>query len=309
MVNNGQPAGQALPGNTSTAPTAPRSAAPFGTPSGLDVSSLAALRAASRRRGTPADPPQRPAHHQLLTLTSGLLRPSVDFTPYDVRPGDWLWTRPGQVLQWGALARAEGTLVVFDRDAPDPGSARAAGLDDPHGRVLRTARTEEAALLRAAAGHLRREFLAGGGMPAGSHAAVLRHLLGVLVLRVAHAGAPADPPQEPSETFLRFRAAVERDFARTRRVDDYAVALGYSTRTLSRATLDAAGVGAKEFVDRRVVLEAKRLLAHTDLAAARIAGQLGFSSATNFAKFFHQRAGQAPIAFRRGVRGPDAAGG
>lgn len=68
------------------------------------------------------------------------------------------------------------------------------------------------------------------------------------------------------------------------------------------------GVGAKEFVDRRVVLEAKRLLAHTDLAAARIAGGLGFSSATNFAKYFHQRAGQAPIAFRTTVRGEGPSG-
>jgi AraC-like DNA-binding protein len=62
-------------------------------------------------------------------------------------------------------------------------------------------------------------------------------------------------------------------------------------------------VGAKEFIDRRVVLEAKRLLAHGNQSAARVAAQLGFSSATNFSKFFHQRTGQSPIAFRATVRG------
>ncbi|MFE8991388.1 helix-turn-helix transcriptional regulator [Streptomyces collinus] len=96
---------------------------------------------------------------------------------------------------------------------------------------------------------------------------------------------------------------MEKNFARTRRVEDYAEALGYSSRTLSRATLASVGLGAKEVIDRRVVLEARRLLAHSDQTAARIAGRLGFSSATHFSKFFHQRTGQSPIAFRDTVRG------
>nr|WP_276508638.1 helix-turn-helix transcriptional regulator [Modestobacter muralis] len=90
---------------------------------------------------------------------------------------------------------------------------------------------------------------------------------------------------------------------RRRRVEDYARELGYSPRTLSRASLAATGVGAKEVLDRRVVLEAKRLLAHTDRSAAQVGAQLGFSSATNFSKYFHQRTGTSPIVFRAQVRG------
>ncbi|NEK96466.1 helix-turn-helix transcriptional regulator [Modestobacter muralis] len=97
--------------------------------------------------------------------------------------------------------------------------------------------------------------------------------------------------------------AVERGFLRRRRVEDYARELGYSPRTLSRASLAATGVGAKEVLDRRVVLEAKRLLAHTDRSAAQVGAQLGFSSATNFSKYFHQRTGTSPIVFRAQVRG------
>ncbi|MEU4201136.1 AraC family transcriptional regulator [Streptomyces sp. NPDC026294] len=110
---------------------------------------------------------------------------------------------------------------------------------------------------------------------------------------------------EASETFLRFRDAVERGFTRSRRVEDYARALGYSPRTLSRATAAATGVGAKEFIDRRVVLEAKRLLAHGDQTAARIAVRLGFADAANFAKFFQHRTGSTPISFRAEVRSPE----
>ncbi|MFF4345715.1 helix-turn-helix domain-containing protein [Streptomyces sp. NPDC001530] len=294
-VKNRHEAGQAIPEVAF--------AAPVGTPAGLEVISLAELRARARARGTDLGAPQRPGFHHVLTLTSGRLRQRVDFTEYVLDPGAWLWVRPGQVLQWGDLAAAEGILVVFERAFPDAATVEAARVDDPHARVLRAPAGEDAEALRLAAAHLEHEFRTLGRLPLDAHLAVLRRLLDVLILRVAHLEAPGGPVGEPGKTFLRFREAVERDFARTRRVDDYAAALGYSTRTLSRATLDAVGVGAKEFIDRRVVLEAKRLLAHTDLAAARIAAQLGFSSATNFAKYFHQRAGLAPIAFREAVRG------
>ncbi|MEV0321047.1 helix-turn-helix domain-containing protein [Streptomyces sp. NPDC050658] len=282
-------------------------AAPAGTPAPVEVLSLAALR--ERARGGPADRmrrPQRPDFHHLLTVRSGSLAHMVDFTDYVLEPGGWLWVRPGQVHQWGDLDGAEGTVVFFEREFLDPSAAVAAGVDDAYAPPVRVPAGADAEGLRVAVAHLEREFHALGGLPLDVHVAVLRHLLDVLVLRVAHVSAPDSAGPEPGETFLRFRDAVERDFSRSRRLDDYAAALGYSTRTLSRATLAGAGVGAKEFIDRRVVLEAKRLLAHSDQPAARIADRLGFSSATNFSKFFHKRTGQTPIDFRGAMRGQGA---
>lgn len=81
-------------------------------------------------------------------------------------------------------------------------------------------------------------------------------------------------------------------------MEDYARKLRYSTRTLTRATIAATGSGAKRFIDDRVLLEAKRLLVHTDLSAAAIGERLGFPSATVFTKFFRQRVGRTPTAFR-----------
>lgn len=277
-------------------------AAPAGTPAGVEVLSLADL-----RRRVPAErltAPQRPDFHHLIALTGGTLRHTVDFTSYALEPGSWLWVRPGQVQQWGDLTHAEGTLILFRQDFLDPATAAGALVEDPHAPVLRRPVPEDAQALRLAVDHLAAEFQALGRLPLEIHTAALRHLLAVLVLRMAHLTAPVgSPAPEPDATYLRFRDAVERDFARTRRVEDYAVALGYSARTLARATLTAAGLGAKEFIDRRVVLEAKRLLAHSDQSAARIADRLGFSSATHFNKYFHQRTGQTPITFRDTVRG------
>ena len=74
-------------------------------------------------------------------------------------------------------------------------------------------------------------------------------------------------------------------------------------KTLSRVCLAATGHPVKQVIDARVVLEAKRLLAHTDEPVARISRQLGFSEVTNFGKFFARRAGATPAAFRRMTQG------
>ncbi|MFI5794558.1 helix-turn-helix domain-containing protein [Streptomyces sp. NPDC051677] len=287
-------------------------APPVGIPTGVEVMSLAELRerAAVRMVRVGLRTPQRPTFHHLITLSSGSLWHTVDFTGYALKPGSWLWVRPGQVQQWGELHEAEGTLVLFEREFLDPGTVAAGRVDDQHAPVLQVPDPEDAHALNVAVDHLALEFQALRGIPLEAHVAVLRHLLAVLVLRLSQrTAAVGSPAPEPGETFVHFRDAVERDFTRTRRLEDYAQALGYSPRTLSRAALAGAGVGAKEFIDRRVILEAKRLLAHGDLPASRIAAQLGFTSATNFSKYFQQRTGQSPIAFRATVRGRSAESG
>ncbi|MFE2162687.1 helix-turn-helix domain-containing protein [Streptomyces lydicus] len=278
--------------------------APAGRPAGVEVMTLAELR--GRADACQLSTPHRPGFHHLLLLERGRLVHSVDFRAHPLAPGDLLWSRPGQVQHFGDLAGAEGRLVLFESGFLDPATAAAARIEDWYGPPVRHLEGAAGRRLEEAMRQLHREFGALGGLPLPVHLDVLRHLLAVLVLRAAHPGGAADGEAEgcaASATFLRFRDAVERDFARSRRVADYARALGYAPRTLSRATEARAGVGAKEFIDRRVELEAKRLLAHGDRSAARIAGRLGFADATNFSKFFQRRTGSTPIAFRVAVRG------
>jgi AraC-like DNA-binding protein len=274
---------------------APRNGTPV-----IEILSLARLRASDGAAELAR--PFRSDRHCLLTLTAGATRYAVDFAEHDVTPGQWLWARPGQVQRWGALDRAEGTVIRFATEFLDPDTAIGVCVDDPHAPVLRVPGAEDHALLRAATTQLQWEHAA-DRLPLDTRLQVLRHLLAVLVLRIASLPAPQAGP-DPSEVYLAFRDAVERDFANSRRLSDYAEALAYSPRTLSRATLAVAGIPAKEFIDRRVILEAKRMLACSPVPAARIGERLGFSSATNFNKFFAQRTGTTPIAFRAAAHAP-----
>jgi AraC-like DNA-binding protein len=66
------------------------------------------------------------------------------------------------------------------------------------------------------------------------------------------------------------------------------------------------GRTAKQAVDGRVALEARRLLACTPLPVAEIGRRLGFAEPTNFGRFFHREVGTSPGAFRADVLGGTA---
>ena len=195
-------------------------------------------------------------------------------------------------------------MVLFESGFVDPTTLALARVDDVHGGALLVPDAAEADILAMASDHLVCEFGAPLIRPVEAQVAILRQLLGVLLIRLSHlAATEGDPVRSGKNAFGAFRVAVEERFTQTRQVVDYAHLLGYSVRTLSRATEAAAGVSSKQFIDQRVVLEAKRLLAHTDWTAATIAQSLGFSSATNFSKYFRQRTGVSPLTFRCTARG------
>lgn len=106
------------------------------------------------------------------------------------------------------------------------------------------------------------------------------------------------------EIFERFRAAVEREFRRAHEVAAYAAILRCSPRTLTRHCLDAVGRSAKRVIEDRVLLEARRSLAHEPITVAALAAQLGFSEATQLVKFFRRVSGETPGAFRERIARP-----
>jgi len=257
------------------------------------------------------DRPQRVDFHLLLLFVAGAGTHTVDFTEYDCRPGTLIQVRPGQVQQFGRQPGLEAHLVVFTpafllpvgpplRTAAE-GWLRADASPTPYLRL----QEPDYGLVRASFRALETEQ--GRYDPSTVTTEIMRYLLHVLVLRLvrlAEAVAPAQPSVGAlRETYQRYRAAIEASYVRTRQVQEYARKLGYSRRTLNRACLAMTGTNAKQVVDARVLLEAKRLLAYTDLPVATIANRLGFSEVTNFTKFFRRLAGDGPTAFRSGVDG------
>ncbi|MCK2215710.1 AraC family transcriptional regulator [Actinomadura sp. ATCC 31491] len=283
-----------------------------GAPPGVEVLDLPRL--AARRRAQGADPyaPRRLGFHELIAVHAGTVRCAAGWSVHEVGPGSWFWVRPGQVHQYlGDLSAAEATVILFPTGFLDRVSGAAAGVD----RRVRRAPLTPAGAQRTAVEQvlelLRGEYARLADLPLEAHIEVMRHLLSVLLLRLAHLRGGTAGESAGNEAFLRLQEAVERDFARTHKVADYAARLGYSVRTLTRAAHAVAGRGAKRLIDDRVLLEAKRLLVHTDLPASAVGDRVGFAHPTAFGAFFRRRTGMTPATFRAVTRGaaPDPAAG
>lgn len=268
---------------------------------GVEVMTLAQL----REMAPPGylKTPQRPAFHLLILGTGGRARHIVDFREYAIEPGRAVWVRPGQVQRFDAQSTAAGDLVLFRPDFLIPGTRAEALAANRFGPVGYGPAGPHAPGLDAARHALSHEHDAAlGDADAGVvlQTETLRHLLSVLVLRLATVtGDDRDPGAgEMAGPHRRFQDLLEHDFAAAHDVEHYARSLGYSTRTLSRATRAAAGQTPKQMIQERLALEAGRLLAHSAQPVTAIAAQLGFRDPSNFATFFTRQMGTTPTHFR-----------
>jgi AraC-like DNA-binding protein len=257
-----------------------------------------------------ADAPLERVHridfHVVMLFDGGPVRHMIDFAEYEASAGDLLWIRPGQVHRFSPTSEYRGTVLTMQPGFLPRATVEATGLYRYDLPPLLRPSDAQLAGLKASLALLRREYEDTSTLPLSLHTSVLRHSLTAFLLRLAHlAASSAEAGRRAESTFTLFRDAVEKGFATNHSVSAYADALGYSRRTLVRAVRAATGETPKGFIDKRVVLEAKRLLAHTDMPIGRVGAAVGFPDAANFSKFFHQHTDLTPAAFRADLRQAD----
>lgn len=268
----------------------------------LEVFSVAELRQRCKERIRMT---HRYAFHTLVCVTQGNCTQMVDFKSITCEPGSLLVVRAGQAHNYGQDEGWDGWNVLFRPEFALPAST------PPHD--LRLApdleRLPEHMILSSVAlqkvtgliEQMREDTLINASKE-DVHA-LLRHQLYALLTRLrllqGRQQAEGSLVSPASQRFRRFQQLVEERFSQWHQVPDYASQLGYTEKSLARAVTASMGMSAKAFIAARIVLEAKRLLVHTDLAIATIAERLGFDEATNFSKFFKRDVGCTPIEFRR----------
>jgi AraC-like DNA-binding protein len=255
-----------------------------------------------------ADAPLHRVHridfHVVMLFDEGPVRHMIDFAEYEATAGDVLWIRPGQVHRFSRDDVYRGTVLTMQPGFLPRATVEATGLYRYDLPPLLRPDAPQLVALRSSLAQLQREYEDTTTLPLSLHTSVLRHSLTAFLLRLAHLAArSAEAARAQADTtFTLFRDAVEQGFATNHSVSAYADALGYSRRTLVRAVRAATGETPKGFIDKRVVLEAKRLLAHTDLPIGRVGAAVGFPDAANFSKFFHQHTDLTPAGFRAELR-------
>lgn len=98
-----------------------------------------------------------------------------------------------------------------------------------------------------------------------------------------------------------FKELLELNFRKWHKVGDYADKLMVSPDYLNTLIKESVGKTAKEFIQNRIVLEAKRLGIHTNLSSKAISYEIGFEDPAHFSKFFKTVSNTSFTEFRETV--------
>lgn len=250
--------------------------------------------------------PERLDFYMLLLVLKGQGSHSVDFVRGQLRVGSLVFVRPGQVQQWGDNESLDGPLLLItapallteSRPASSVELMRLAIDEWPSISYLPKTVLQEIAL---AVQRLEQDFERFDD--SALDAALIRHDVSGLLMRLGRCFSAQDLGDSSGSVdraiYRLLILELEASYRNRLGVNDYAARLGYSASTLSRACLSAEGRTAKQVIDRRVALEAARLLVHTSLSVVEIGHHLGFSEPTNFVKFFVRLNQRTPQVFRQ----------
>jgi AraC family transcriptional activator of pobA len=250
------------------------------------------IQSRSRRHGYLIAPHRHEQFFQVLLVTAGSVRTVLDGAALDLV---------------GPVAIAIPALTVHGFDfSPDvdgivltlmESEVLALGLPFAEPAVVSGAADIQQAL---------RRLIAEADSPDAGHDLAMRALISLLLVALhrarhdpGHAGQGADRARDHVR---RYRAEVERRFRETRRIADYAAAIGISPTHLNRLCREVLGSSALAVIERRIALEARRHLRFSDLSIKQIASDLGYDDPAYFTRFATRALGMPPSTYRAQAR-------
>lgn len=100
---------------------------------------------------------------------------------------------------------------------------------------------------------------------------------------------------------MLFKKSLEKTYKNKKQVNYYATQISITEKRLNQATTKVLGKTPKEMIDDRIMLEAKRILAHTRESVKEIGYSLGFEEPTYFIKYFKKHSHATPTEFREKI--------
>lgn len=105
-------------------------------------------------------------------------------------------------------------------------------------------------------------------------------------------------PKIQLDLVREFNFLVEKHFKTKHTVKEYAEMLNKSPKTISNLFSKIDSKSPLQYIQERKLLEARRLLAHTDYAIKSIAYDIGFEDIQAFSRFFKNYEGVSPTEFK-----------
>ncbi len=256
-------------------------------------------------RNGEADSPHRHDYYTALLIKEASGKHVIDFNEYPLATNQVFFVSPGQIHQVVEEKESKGYVILFSSEFLGNNNIPCYFIDDlslfnDHGQspplpvnndelALLTGFCEE--MLKIQQSDLKYKELA-----ISSYIKLfLIHANNVCTLKSNH---PQN--QEAINSILKnFKTLVNGQYHKWHQTADYANKLNVTPDYLNRVVKSLTGKTAKEFIQARIITEAKRLIAFSELNSKEIGYQLGFSEPANFSAFFKKNTGLPPSQFNK----------
>lgn len=259
------------------------------------------------KRGIRKTPIHRETFYCIIVITEGCEKVAVNGHEREVREGDIICSRPGEIWSWMPDPQLKGYVLIFE------GQFLLSFFNDAKflNRFYYLQADRISPFLRPDSGlfqrilHLYKEMkmeIDDECPDKDQH--ILRAMLYetlMLLNRIERAAiqSPVVNDVAASRYADAFVNLADREFAVQHDVEYYADKLCITPNYLNRIIRRHFGMTTKQYLSGRILDEAERLLTYTSLTVAEIAERLNFESASYFVRFFRKATGKAPGLFRK----------
>ncbi|KIC94628.1 helix-turn-helix domain-containing protein [Flavihumibacter solisilvae] len=250
--------------------------------------------------------PHRHDYFVIIWLKSGSGVHLIDLDKYDLQPGTVYCISPGQVHQLKSSGPVDGYVISFRPEFMALMDENFelffnAGLfstycQSPVIKIDPESATEMDDIAAKMIKEYSNYFLL--------RSQILRGYMKIFLIFLTRQFELANEEESQSKNITlvkRFLSSVEKHYISKRMVTDYAGDLAVTPNYLNEVVKKITGYTASHHIQQRIILEAKRQVAYSNLSMKEVAYQLGFDDIAHFSKFFKNASGQSFTDFRKSL--------
>lgn len=246
------------------------------------------------------------AYYDITFITEGEGAFSIDNQVCEAIPGDVFFSKPGEVRRWDTDGIVNGYALIFEDEFLS--SFFKDALFVPHLPYFNIQKTASPLHLPDELYNRMLQLLHTIKVEIDQYrqndAHVLRVLLYEALMLLSRAYQQMIDKEEKDREagsihVTKFIELVKAEQKEQHSVQYYADRLCITPNYLNEIVSLAMGVSAKQYIQNKVMDEAKRLLVYTNSSVSDIAFELHFSTVSYFVRCFRRCTGKTPLAYRK----------
>lgn len=239
----------------------------------------------------------RDEYHLLFLQEKGTISIEIDFEKYTIKPLSLIFIHQNQVHKMLSSKNATVIICAMSNENLNPEYLK---LLDDISPAKPLALTEETFSIISEAVSLCMKL-------SERKKEKLHHLLfngscntivGLVISQYLAQSKPIDKLSRFEVINKAFKDLLELNFITAKSPSEYAQQLNISLPYLNECVKNSTGYSVSHHIQQRVILEAKRLLFHTNKSVKEIASELGYDDYAYFSRFFSKITGMTALAFR-----------